>query len=188
MMIWMHFFIINTISPAEKTCLMLAAAALFTGQQTTENKPITDWSGCYITVATHSWIRSVFMQIGDLPQNISDSLVSMSEVLWSNMQKFMEIWTSSSLNFANALQILILMSMFTLSHTGLNSESKTPHQGCHFIFQSHWGHGFPVLAFQPVESKEVTVIILHSKPTFSTWDTIPKKLVSDEKSSNSFSK
>lgn len=60
------------------------------------------------------------------------------------------------------------MSMFTLSHTGLNSESKTPHQDCHFIFQSHWGHGFPVLAFQPVESKEVTVIILHSKPTFST--------------------
>lgn len=74
------------------------------------------------------------MQIGDLPQNISDSLVSMSEVLWSNMQTFKEILISSSLNFVNALQILILMSLFTLSHTGLNSESKTPHQGCHFIF------------------------------------------------------
>lgn len=42
MMIWMHIFIINITSPAEKTCPMLAAATLFTGQQTTENKPIKE--------------------------------------------------------------------------------------------------------------------------------------------------
>lgn len=137
----MHFFITNTISPAEKTCLMLAAAALFTGQQTTENKPITDWSGCYITelpVATHSWIRSVFMQIGDLPQNISDSLVSMSEVLWSNMQKFMEIWTSSSLNFANALQILILMSMLLFPTQDWTARAKHPTKVV-TLYSSHTG-------------------------------------------------
>lgn len=43
----MHIFIVNIISPvevtiAEKTCPMFTAAALFTGQQTTENKPITN--------------------------------------------------------------------------------------------------------------------------------------------------
>lgn len=43
----MHISIINIISPAEvtaaeKTCPMLTGAALFTRQQTTKNKPITD--------------------------------------------------------------------------------------------------------------------------------------------------
>lgn len=80
------------------------------------------------------------------------------------------------------------MSLFILSHTGMNSATETPHQGCHLLFQSRWGHGFPFLAFQPVESKEVTAIIPHSKTTFSTWDTIPTKLMSDEESINSFPK
>jgi len=50
------------ISPAdvdtvEKNCPMLAAAALFTGQQTTQNKPIRDKPSCSIielAVATQS--------------------------------------------------------------------------------------------------------------------------------------
>lgn len=102
-MIWMHISIINIIYLAEATTAektwplsLLLHCSQDNRQQKINQLQISlaaTWQS--LPVATHSWIRCVFMQIGDLPQNISDSLVSMSKVLWSNRQTFMEIQISS---------------------------------------------------------------------------------------------